>query len=143
MLRNRSGLPNLLPMSVIQVTCAVIERAGKVFVAQRAEGQALAGKWEFPGGKIDHGETAEACLQREIEEELGCRVQIEATLSPAVHDYPDGRIELIPFRCTLHSGEPKALEHAAIAWLEPSVIRGIDLADADRPILEEYLNLLS
>ena len=129
-------------MSVVQVTCALIERAGKVLVAQRAKGQALAGKWEFPGGKIDHGETAETCLQREIEEELGCRVRIKAALSPAVHNYPNGRIKLIPFRCSLNSGEPKALEHAAIAWLAPSAIREIDLAEADRPILEEYLEIL-
>lgn len=130
-------------MSVVQVTCALIERAGKVLVAQRAEGQALAGKWEFPGGKIDHGESAETCLQREIEEELGCLIRIQAALSPAVHDYPNGRIELIPFRCTLNSGDPKPLEHAAIAWLDPSVIPEIDLAEADRPILEEYLKILN
>lgn len=129
-------------MSAIPVTCALIERAGRVLLARRPEGKALGGKWEFPGGKVDPGESSERCLQREIEEELGCRVEVGQALSPVVHSYPGGCIELIPFRCTVLSGEPEALEHAEITWLEPRDLLEMDLADADEPILREYLHIL-
>ena len=129
-------------MSAVPVTCALIEREGKLLLARRPEGKALAGKWEFPGGKVDPGESSESCLRREIEEELGCQVEVGAALSPVVHPYPGGSIELIPFRCTILSGEPQPLEHAEITWLEPRAVREMDLAEADEPILEEYLELL-
>ncbi len=129
-------------MSAIPVTCALIERAGRVLLARRPEGKALAGKWEFPGGKVDPEESSESCLQREIEEELGCRVKVGQALSPVVHSYPGGSIELIPYRCTIVSGEPEALEHSEITWLEPRALLEMDLAEADEPILREYLNLL-
>jgi len=110
-----------------------------MLVAQRAMGKALGGKWEFPGGKIAFGESPEACLRREIKEELGCQVRIESSLSPVSHAYQEGTIELIPFQCTLADGEPEALEHEKIIWMDPSAIRTLDLAQADIPILEEYL----
>lgn len=128
-------------MSELRVTCALIERSERILVARRPEGKALAGKWEFPGGKIDPGESPESCLEREIEEELGCHIRIDSALTPSCHTYPNGTIELIPFRCSIVSGEPEALEHAEIKWMEPSRICEIDLADADTPILTEYLNL--
>lgn len=130
-------------MSAVKVTCALIEEQGKVLVAQRAVGKALAGKWEFPGGKIDSGESPERCLEREIREELGCEIQIGAPLTPVLHEYPGGRIELIPFRCSVSSGAPAALEHAAIAWEEPDALHDRDLAEADVPVLEEYLEFLN
>lgn len=130
-------------MSTVQVTCALIERSGKVLVARRPEGKALAGKWEFPGGKIEPGETTESCLKREIEEELGCQVKVGPALSPVSHPYSGGTIRLIPFRCTIVCGEPKAMEHAEIAWLEPGDVRGLRLAEADGPILDEYLELVA
>ena len=127
---------------MVRVTCALIEQDGKVLVAQRPEGKALAGKWEFPGGKIDPGESAEACLEREIREELGCSIRLRQPLSPVIHAYPNGSIELVPFICVIATGEPQALEHAAIDWMEPAAIQGMDLAAADEPILVEYLQLL-
>jgi 8-oxo-dGTP diphosphatase len=129
--------------SVVLVTCALIERSGKLLLARRPAGKALAGKWEFPGGKVDPGESLESSLRREIEEELGCCVKVVGALSAVGHSYPGGRIELSPFRCVIMSGEPQALEHDEITWLEPAAIRRLDLADADQPILEEYLELLS
>ncbi|RFC47872.1 MAG: 8-oxo-dGTP diphosphatase [Verrucomicrobia bacterium] len=129
-------------MSAIAVTCALIERDGKLLLARRPEGKSLAGKWEFPGGKVHPGESSEACLQREIEEELGCRIEVGPALSPVLHSYPGGTIELIPFRCTVLSGEPEALEHAEIRWIDPLCLREMDLAGADEPIAEEYLGIL-
>ena len=91
---------------------------------------------------MDPGEGREECLRREIEEELGCRIEVGAALSPVIHSYPGGSIELIPFRCAVVSGEPQALEHAEIVWLEPHSVRELDLAEADEPILAQYLELL-
>ena len=126
-------------MPAIHVTCALIERGGRVLIAQRGPGKHLAGKWEFPGGKIDLDETPDACLRREILEELGCSVTIQTPLTPVTHSYPATTIHLLPFRCTLNSGEPTALEHRAIDWIEPQELLLVDLAEADRPIAREYL----
>ena len=130
-------------MSPLRVTCALIERDQKVLVAQRPEGKALAGKWEFPGGKIDDGESPETCLLREILEELGCEIEITSALSPVTHPYSKGTIELIPFRCRIKSGTPQALEHTAIQWMDPAHLSQLDLAEADQPILREYLKIRS
>jgi 8-oxo-dGTP diphosphatase len=130
-------------MSPLRVTCALIERDQKVLVAQRPEGKALAGKWEFPGGKLDETETPESCLAREILEELGCEIEITSALSPVLHSYPNGMIQLIPFRCEIKCGAPQALEHQAIQWMDPVLLSHLDLAEADRPILREYLEIRS
>lgn len=128
-------------MPPLRVTCALIERERKILVAQRPPGKALEGKWEFPGGKIDVGESSEDCLLREIREELGCEISIIASLSPVVHAYQNGSIELIPFHCAVQSGEPSAIEHSSIEWIDPVSLLEIDLADADRPIALEFLSL--
>lgn len=129
-------------MSTIPVTCALIERDGELLLARRPEGKAMAGKWEFPGGKLNPGESNESCLRREIEEELGCQITVGTALSPVIHCYPGGSIQLIPFRCSLLSGEPQALEHAEIRWLDPRRLPEMDLAEADKPIAEEYRQIL-
>lgn len=129
-------------MSSVPVTCALIERDGKLLLARRPEGKAMAGKWEFPGGKVNPEESYESCLRREIEEELGCQISVGAALSPVIHAYPGGNIQLIPFRCSLLSGEPQALEHSEIRWLDPDHLPEMDLAEADKPIAEEYRQIL-
>lgn len=129
-------------MSPVHVTCALIERGGKLLLARRPEGKSMAGKWEFPGGKVNPRESNESCLRREIEEELGCSIAVVTALTPVIHPYPGGSIRLIPFRCILLSGEPQALEHAEICWLDPKQIFEMDLAEADKPIAHEYLQIL-
>lgn len=129
-------------MSSILVTCALIERDGKLLLARRPEGKAMAGKWEFPGGKVNPEESNESCLRREIEEELGCQILVGTALSSVIHAYPGGEIQLIPFRCSLLTGEPQALEHSEIRWLEPERLPEMDLAEADKPIAEEYRQIL-
>lgn len=127
---------------LLRVTCALIEEQSRVLLAQRAAGMALAGKWEFPGGKIDGAESPAECLRREIREELGCEIAVGAALTPVEHAYPDGRtLLLLPFLCRMVAGEPQALEHAALAWARPEELAGYDLAEADRPVLREYLTL--
>lgn len=99
-------------------------------------------KWEFPGGKIDHGESAEECLRREIVEELGIAVSIEKSLPATSHEYPTFAVTLYPFVCSIESGEIVLLEHAATAWLTPEKLYSLDWAEADVPVIQSYLSEL-
>ena len=127
---------------MIEVTCAIIEHNNKVLVTQRSEMMALPLKWEFPGGKIEKGETAEACLVREILEELHINIRITKQLNTNTHQYSETKtIKLIPFICELIDGEIKLTEHANFLWLSKSELSNLDWAEADVPILNEYLNL--
>ena len=122
----------------IDVTCGLIERDGRVLVAQRPPGKALAGKWEFPGGKLEPGESPAACLARELRAELGVSVDVRAALPASVHHYGERAIRLLPFLCRVREGEPHPHEHSAIRWCTPEEIAGLDLAAADLPILAHY-----
>lgn len=121
----------------VPVVCAVIERAGRVLIAQRPAHKLMPLKWEFPGGKVEPGEDPAAAIVREIREELGCAIAITQALAPFVHDYRTVVIEMIPFRCVLtpDSPEPHPHEHTAVAWVPPAELRGYDLAAADWPVV--------
>ncbi len=123
--------------SPVPVVCAVIERDGRVLVAQRPPGKLLALKWEFPGGKVEPGEDPAAAIVREIHEELGCSVRVTRALPLFTHDYKTVVIEMIPFVCALtpDSPEPHAHEHVALAWVAPADLRAYDLAAADWPVV--------
>lgn len=127
--------PDPIPIPVV---CAVIERAGRVLVAQRPPHKLLPLKWEFPGGKVEPGEDAAAAIVREIREELGCVITVTRPLPPFRHDYRTVVIEMIPFVCTLTPGspEPHPHEHVAISWVPPVELRDYDLAAADWPVVE-------
>jgi 8-oxo-dGTP diphosphatase len=128
----------ILPVPVV---CAVIERDGRVLLARRPAHKHLALKWEFPGGKVDAGETAETALIREIGEELGCAVAIMRPLPRFTHVYERTTIEMIPFVCRLADGspEPQPAEHVALAWVRPEQLCAYDLAAADGPVVAAYL----
>lgn len=127
----------MLPSSPVPVVCAIIRRDGLIMLAQRPPGKKLGGHWEFPGGKVELGESPEAALHRELQEELGCSVQITQSLSPFVHTYDWGSIQLIPFVCQLAPGSsaPHPHEHTALAWVAPELLQTYDLAPADVPLL--------
>lgn len=96
-------------------------------------------KWEFPGGKIDPGESPEECLRRELIEEMGINVSVGKNLTSSTHHYPMFTVTLYPFVCSIESGEIILHEHAAIVWLLPDQLKTLDWAEADLPVIEVYL----
>jgi 8-oxo-dGTP diphosphatase len=123
----------------IHVACAVIEKDGLVLAAQRSATMSLPLKWEFPGGKIEPGESPEGCLRREVLEELGLRVKVRRALPPHTHCYASFAVTLYPFICAIESGVIVLHEHEAITWLPPQRLRELDWAEADHPVIEAYL----
>ncbi|GAA3766476.1 (deoxy)nucleoside triphosphate pyrophosphohydrolase [Microbacterium kribbense] len=117
----------------IDVVGAAIIRDGLILCAQRGAGSVLAGLWEFPGGKIEPGETARAALSREIAEELQCEVTVGAQLTRTIHDYDFGTVVLTTFACRLTAGTPRLTEHAAMRWLAPAELDLLEWAPADIP----------
>ena len=112
------------------VTAAVIERDGAFLLTRRLDGTHLAGHWEFPGGKLHAGETLEACLAREIREELDAGVDVGSEILATVHDYPDRSIELRFFRCALTS-EPRPTMGQEMRWVALSDLAEVQLPPAD------------
>jgi 8-oxo-dGTP diphosphatase len=122
---------------MLHVTCAIIEHEGKILICQRSPRMKLPLKWEFPGGKIEDGESMETCLIREVHEELGLAIRIREALTPVEHRYPDFSLTLYPFHCTLSGGELKLAEHAQAIWVTLEELPTYDWAEADLPIVRE------
>ncbi|MBA8988088.1 8-oxo-dGTP diphosphatase [Sphingobacterium soli] len=96
-------------------------------------------KWEFPGGKLEEGETLEECLVREVLEEIDLNIQIGEQLTKVEYHYPDFSLTLYPFVCSIKSGDVKANEHAQVLWVDRTELFRFDWANADLPIVEEYI----
>jgi 8-oxo-dGTP diphosphatase len=127
----------------IHVSCAIIERDGLVLAAQRSAVMSMPLKWEFPGGKIDSGETPPECLKRELQEEMGVGINIIKALSLHTHHYQDFTITLHPFICCISTGVIVLHEHSAIEWLFPGELLSLDWAEADGPVIDEYCRQLN
>jgi 8-oxo-dGTP diphosphatase len=125
----------------IKVACAIIENANTVLVVQRSSTMSHPLKWELPGGKIENGETEEGCIIREIKEELNLVIKVSKRLSPSVFHYPNISIELIPFLVQQIGGEILLHEHSQYKYLEKIELLNLDWAEADIPIVKEYLSL--
>lgn len=130
--------------TVLVVAAALVDVDGRVLIAQRPEGKALAGLWEFPGGKVEAGERPEAALIRELQEELGIDVQ-EACLAPFVfasHSYDSFHLLMPLYLCRRWSGVVVAREHAALAWVRPSALSDYPMPPADAPLVAWLRDLL-
>ena len=123
----------------IVVVAAVIERDGRVLVSRRLEGTHLAGRWEFPGGKCEPGESHEACLARELEEELGVtRSTVGEEIGTAEHAYPERVVRLHFRRCTLDE-EPRGLLGQSLRWVTRAELGTLELPDADRDLVKRLI----
>jgi 8-oxo-dGTP diphosphatase len=131
-------------MPIVNVVCGIIVNEQKeILVCQRGEGRSLAGKWEFPGGKIETDESAESALKRELHEELGVEISIVNSLTSVLWNYGQTEIMLHPFICRINGGVLRATEHQAIAWCTLADLQNYDWADADLPIVDEIQQLFS
>ncbi|MFA6122650.1 MAG: (deoxy)nucleoside triphosphate pyrophosphohydrolase [Sphingomonas sp.] len=122
---------------MLVVAAALVDAAGRVLVQRRPLGKALAGLWEFPGGKVESGETPEAALVRELEEELGIAVA-PAALAPvtfASEPLADRHLLLLLYLCHAWQGEPQALDASALAWHTPTALQGLEMPPADLPFI--------
>lgn len=117
----------------------ILDKSGRLLACRRPEGKHLEGKWEFPGGKVEPGESPATALIRELEEELAIRVETGKALTPVVWDYGRGPIKLHPFVCRIVSGDPHPHEHSEIRWCGREELQALEWAEADVPILAEWL----
>ncbi len=115
----------------IEVTAAIIERDGLVLIARRPPGGRHPGCWEFPGGKVEPGETSQKCLAREMAEEMGVGIEVGELLAKGYHAYPDITIELFAFRCVIVSGEPADVGCSAHRWVRPADLASCGLLPPD------------
>lgn len=123
----------------IVVVGAVIVKDGKILCAQRGPSGSLGGMWEFPGGKIEPGETAREALEREITEELECQVSVGAEVTTTRHEYDFGVVTLTTFYCELADGTPNLTEHSEVRWLAPHDLRTLTWAPADVPAIDRIV----
>jgi 8-oxo-dGTP diphosphatase len=129
---------------VLVAACALIDPDGRVLLAQRPAGKALAGLWEFPGGKMEPGERPEDTLIRELREELGIEVK-EPCLAPftfASHSYADFHLLMPLYVCRRWEGTPQAREHPAIKWVRPKDMADYPMPPADIPLIPMLRDLL-
>lgn len=120
---------------VMEVAAALVFRGGRLLVTQRPAGRRFAGLWEFPGGKREPGESWEACLRREIREELACTIEVGPAFDEVVHPEPDKTLHLRFFLGRLAAGEPQPLECAEVAWVARAELAALEFPPADTALL--------
>ncbi len=123
----------------VDVSAALVFHNGRLLITRRPAEAHLGGLWEFPGGKREPGETFEACLQRELLEELGVQIAVGEAIQTIVHQYPERRVRLKFFRCRLLGGEPRALGCAAFRWVSRAELREHAFPEADAQLIERLL----
>ena len=134
-----TALPTVLVSAVV-----LVDADGRVLLAQRPAGKRMAGLWEFPGGKVEPGETPEAALIRELDEELGIDTA-ESCLAPlsfASHGYEDFHLLMLVYVCRKWKGEPRPLEGGDLAWVRAGRLRDYEMPPADLPLIPAIQDLL-
>ena len=129
-------------MSPVIVIAAIAVRSGRVLIARRGPTQKLSGLWEFPGGKLEAGETPELCLAREIAEEFGIDVRVGTFLASNLHHHDHGVIDLRAYQVEWPDTEYQPVEHDDVRWVKGGEILGYELAPADIPIAKAVQALL-
>ncbi|MBW9054400.1 8-oxo-dGTP diphosphatase MutT [Rhizobium mesosinicum] len=129
---------------LLVAACALIDTDGRILLAQRPEGKSLAGLWEFPGGKVEPGETPEQTLVRELNEELGVitKVPCLAPLTFASHSYDTFHLLMPLYVCRRYEGIPLGREGQAIKWVRPQALRDYPMPPADEPLIPVLQDLL-
>jgi 8-oxo-dGTP diphosphatase len=129
---------------VLVAACALIDADGRVLIAERPAGRPMAGLWEFPGGKVEAGETPEASLIRELQEELGITVREEclAPLTFASHAYADFHLLMPLYVCRRWEGVVRAQEGQTLAWVRPNRLKDYPMPPADVPLISHLTTLL-
>ena len=130
-----------IPKAIPRVAAAVIIRKGRMLIAKRKTGDPFEGRWEFPGGKIEPGESPEEALRRELREELGIETEIGEFLCAVPMRTPNLRIDLFAFRARILSGDIRCRDHDEIRWIDPEDLRRFDLTDPDRLVIEVLLRV--
>ncbi|MBB3391108.1 8-oxo-dGTP diphosphatase [Rhizobium sp. BK275] len=129
---------------LLVAACALIDTDGRILLAQRPEGKSLAGLWEFPGGKVESGETPEETLVRELNEELGITTKVPclAPLTFASHSYDTFHLLMPLYVCRRYQGIPHGREGQAIKWVRPQALRDYPMPPADEPLIPVLQDLL-
>ncbi len=122
---------------MIEVVAAVIRRGNKILICQRPQGKNLAGYWEFPGGKVEAGESKQSAIGRECMEELGVSLLVGGEICAISHDYATYSVNITFFECTLMSGEPVAKEHSGIQWVKAGEIKNFSFCPADGALIKK------
>ena len=125
-----------------QVTAAIILKDNKVLIAQRSPHVKLANKWEFPGGKIEPGETPQECLKREIREELDVDIEVLDFFAESMYEYHSGTIKLMAYWCQWISGDFTLNVHSQIAWVNRHELELYDFAPADIPLVDKLKSVM-
>ena len=131
-------MPENQPLAVV---AGVVRRNGRVMICQRRPEVHNGLKWEFPGGKLEKGESPEQALARELREELGIEALVGGILGTVRYRYPEKEVLVMFFDCRILRGEPKTLDCNAIEWVTPRQLKGYDFAGADRVFVTEKLKL--
>lgn len=127
---------------MMDVVCGLImDDAGRYLACLRPAGKHLGGLWEFPGGKVEPGESPESALARELHEELAVVIDVLSPLTPVIWNYDTATIQLIPYFCKITCGVLSPSEHERILWCAPDDFGALDWAPADLPVLDQIRNL--
>lgn len=120
---------------MLEVAAAIIHKNDKILICQRPENKAQGLLWEFPGGKVESGETNEQAVIRECREELGVTLKVDSFFMDLTHEYPDRTVHISVYNCSLTDGEPVMLEHNDMRWVTASQCAGFEFCPADVGIL--------
>ncbi len=123
-----------------QVTAAILEKEGKILIAKRKKGGPFGGSWEFPGGRVEPGETPEVALQRELREELGIETRVGELLATSFYNSTSLSIELLAYRVTYLSGRVRLADHEEIQWVVPTKLQTYAFAAPDLPIVRAVVD---